>query len=322
MKYKILNITLLLILVFGLTGCDLLKGKTGNINKMIDEAEILNWKDVHSTILGNKAKAEDYENKLYIYTAKVYSIEEDYTQLEYNDPIQAYLDKEVLKTLESGDIITVVGTLKDTTSFPKLKNAVKLDDKTIKDRFIMAITEKSGSSAKNMTYSNYKVDSKTHLITSYETKGASSGTHKLKYDKNKNLIEDKIESALYGTETITYTYNKDNTAATESETKTKNGKTENGNTWTYTYEKDDKDRVIKKVGVNTTSADKYTMTYTYEYDNKNNIIKETQTSPKSSYVIDYEYDNFNNKVKEISYNTNKPYSKTTITNTYSIIAKK
>lgn len=320
MKNKVLNIILIVVLFMGLTGCSISQKK--DVNKMIDEAEILDWDSVQTTITNNKAKAEDYENKLYIYTAKVFSIEEDYCGLNYDNTINAYLDKETLKTLEKGDVITVVGELVDTTTFPKLKNAVKLDNKTIKDKFIMAITETTGQSARNMTYSNYKVDKDTHLITSYQTKGASNATHKLKYDKKGNVIEEEEEMTLYGTETTTYTYNKDNTVATKSESKTKNGVTENGNTWTYTYEKDNKDRVIKKVGVNTTSADNYTMTYTYEYDDNDNVITETQTSPKSTYIVNYEYDEFGNKIKEISYNKDKPISKTTITNTYSIIAKK
>ena len=64
------------------------------------------------------------------------------------------------------------------------------------------------------------------------------------------------------------------------------------------------------------------MIYTYEYDDNDNVIKETQTSPRSTYIIDYEYDEFNNIIKEISYNVDNPNSKTVIKNTYRIIAKK
>lgn len=325
MKKKLLSVLFLGILVFGLTGCGVLKNSSNSLEEMIKDAEILDWNDVHSIIDKNRAKAEDYENKLYVYTAKVYSIQEEYCNLEYNNTIQAYLDKETLKSLNRNDVITVIGKLTDLNNTPKLIDAVKLDNETIKDNFVMAITETSSSmSSRNMKYSDYKVDNDTHLVTSYKTSGASNGTHTLKYDKNGNLIEDLQEYTIksYGSETITYTYNDDNTMATETYNTTKDGKTEQGNVWNFTYEKDSKDRVTKKTGVNITSDDKYTMVYTYEYDENDNIIKETQTSPRSTYIIDYEYDEFNNKIKETSYNADKPYSKSTTTHTYSIIAKK
>lgn len=323
MKKKVLSILLIGILVIGLTGCGA-KNTSLDVDQMIKEAEILDWENVHSIIDKNGAKAEDYENKIYVYTAKVYSIQEEYCNLEYNNTIQAYLDKETLKTLNRNDEITIVGKLTDLNSTPKLIDAIKLDNETIKNNFVMAITETSGLSSRNMKYSDYQVDKDTNLITSYKTSGSSNGTHKLKYDKKGNLIEDLTEYAVksYGTETITYTYNDDNTIATESFSETKNGETKQGNVWKYNYEKDSKGRVTKKTGVNTTSDDNYTMVYTYEYDDNDNIIKETQTSPRSTYVVDYEYDEFNNKVKEVSYNVDKPYSKSTTTHTYSIIAKK
>ena len=325
MKKKLLSILLIGIMIIGLTGCgtDNKETNSNSIENMIKKAEILDWEDVHSIIDKNRAKSEDYENKLYIYTAKVYSIQEEYCNLEYNNTIQAYLDKETLKSLNRNDVITIIGKLTDLNSTPKLKDAVKLDTETIKDNFVIAITETSGSYRK-MKYSNYVVDNETHLITSYKTSGDENGTHTLKYDKNGNLVEDVNEKTIksYGSETITYTYNDDNTIATESYSTTKDGKTEQGNVWNFTYEKDSKGRVTKKTGVNITSDDKYTMVYTYEYDENDNIIKETQTSPKSTYVIDYEYDEFNNKIKETSYNTDKPYSKSTTTHTYSIVAKK
>lgn len=320
MRKKILSILLIGILFIGLTGCG--KNSSSNVENMIKDAEILNWKEVYDIVLKNGAKAEDYENKLYVYTAEVYSISEDYCQLEFNNPINAYLDKETLKSLNKGDVITVVGKLVDIGTFPKLENAVKLDNETIKNNFVMAITETSG--LRKLKYSDYVVDEKTHLVTSYKTSGDENGTHTLKYDKNGNLIEDIMKKTIssYGSETITYTYNDDNTMATESDSKTKQGNTEQGNIWNFTYEKDSKGRVTKKTGVNTTSDDNYTMVYTYEYDDNDNVVKETQTSPRSTYVIDYEYDEFNNRIKEISYNIENPNSKTTTTNTYSIVAKK
>ncbi len=320
---KIVSLMLLSIFVICLTGCGLQKNKKASTDELIKKADILDWKKVSSTITDNGAKKEDYNNKLYIYTAKVESIESDYCQLEYENPILAYLDKKTLKTLNEKDVITVIGVLTDLDDFPKLKPARKIDNKTIKKNFIFAINETSGG-YKKMKYSNYVVNKKTNLITSYQTSGDENGTHTLKYDKKGNIIKDINEKTnkAYGVETVTYTYNKDNTVKTEAYSETKDSETKQGNVWEFTYEKDSKNRVIKKTGVNTTSDDKYTMIYEYEYDDNNNIKTETQISSKNTYKIEYEYDEFNNKIKEISYNIQKPTSKVVTTNTYSIIAKK
>lgn len=311
----------LLIVITGLcitTGCG---NSTSNVENMIKDAEILNWNEVRSIVEGNGAKAEDYEKKLYVYTAEVYSISEDYCQLEFNNPINAYLDKETLKSLNKGDVITVVGKLVDIGSFPKLKNAVKLDDETIKNNFVMAIIETSG--IRKLKYSDYVVDEKTHLVTSYKTSGDENGTHKLKYDNNGNLIEDLFEKTIvsYGSDKNIYTYDSNKNVLTEEVYSVKNGDETKNQHWDYTYEFDSNNRVTKKTGVNTL-GDNYTMVYTYEYDDNDNVIKETQISPRSTYVIDYEYDEFNNRITEKSYNVEKPSSKTTTTNTYSIVAKK
>lgn len=318
MKKKVIFI--LLIVVAVIVGISFNNKK--DIPKMIKEAEILDLDKVRSIVSDNGAKKEDYEGKMYIYTGEVSSIEEDYCSLGDNNKIDVYLDTEILKSLKKGDKITVIGKLYNIDSLPELDNAVKLDNKTIKDNFIMAVTETYRNYKKSETNSNYKVDSKTHLITSYKTSGDSNGIHKLKYDRNGNIIEDKKENSLYGDEITTYTYNSDNLVVKEVCNKTKDGVTELISTWEYTYEKDSKNRVIKKTGTNVAADDKYTMVYNYEYDKGGKVIKEIQTSQKNTYEIEYKYDDLGNKISEFSVNVNKPSSKAIITHKYSIIAKK
>ena len=47
--------------------------------KMLEQSQELNWDTIEKSISDNKAKAvEEYENKLFNYTASVMSIEENY----------------------------------------------------------------------------------------------------------------------------------------------------------------------------------------------------------------------------------------------------
>ncbi len=322
MKKKILNILLIGVLILGLTGCGKSKNsdvenETNNIENMIKTAEILNWNEVYHIVQENGAKAEDYENKLYVYTGEVYSIEGNYCQLEFTNPIYAYLDKETLKSLNKGDVITVIGTMVNVRTFPELKNAIKLDNETIKEKFIMAKTsEESSGFGPNSTYSNYEIDENTGLVISYKQSGDSNGTHKLTYDENGNLIEDLFEYAIdsYGSDKNIYTYDFNNNVLTEDVYSIDEGKETREQHWDYTYEFDNNNRVTKKTGINTL-GDNYKMVYEYNYDENGNVSEETQTSSRSTYKIKYTYDEFGNVIKRTTDGSTTSY-------TYSIIAKK
>ncbi|MBQ3435540.1 MAG: hypothetical protein IJH13_00805 [Bacilli bacterium] len=320
MKKMFLSILISALLIVGLTGCsvfDLVKKAIDPVEK----AEILNWKSVHSKVFVNEAKAEDYEGKWYLYMGEVYSINKDHCQLGSLTPIDVYLDKEVLKGLNKGDKIVVVGKLEDMISNPKLTDALMLDSKTVKEKLVLAKTKTTGLS-RNIFYSDYKVDSKTHNITSFKTSGTSNATHKMKYNSKNNLEEEIVEYSIasYGIERINYTYNKDDKIKTERFRKIKDGKTTEDNTWHYSYKKTSKGKTLEKTTINYKTN--YKMTYIYEYDKDDNITKETQSSPNGTYTIEYEYDEFGNRIKEVSYNVLKPYYKATTTYEYTIVAKK
>ena len=207
-------------------------------------------------------------------------------------------------------------------SDPKLTDALKLDKKTVEEKLVMAEVRTTGI-ARNITYDDYKVDPKTHKITSYRSSGTSNSIHKCKYNRKGKIEEEIIEYTLssYGMDKINYTYNKDDKVKTERHRKIKDGKTTEDNTWKYTYdEKDSKGRTLKKTALNPKTN--YKMVYTYEYDDEDNIIKETQSSSNGTYAIEYEYDEYGNRIKETSYNVLKPYYKANTTHEYDIVGKK
>lgn len=128
---KLLLVAILAISLFGCSGGD----STANHAKIISEAEVLDWKDVYSTVQKNKARAEDYNGNWYIYTAKVSRIEQDFCYMtnEFDssgfgvNQIWVFLSKDELKTLNPGDTITVVGRMESIATFATLSDAFIYD---------------------------------------------------------------------------------------------------------------------------------------------------------------------------------------------------
>ena len=128
-----------------------LQQKDNSKEKMIQQAEILNWTYVHNTIKDNPAKSEDYEGKLYFYYGKICDISLDNvailnskdvnslnTSLVSSDRyIYVYLDKAEIKKLNKGDTIYAIGKLEKengTWTVPcNLKKAILLDFETAKN---------------------------------------------------------------------------------------------------------------------------------------------------------------------------------------------
>lgn len=319
MKKYVMAIIIFAVAIF-LTGCG-----SNSVKSLIEKAEILDWKEAHSIVLQNAAKAEDYEGKHYIYTGEVGTIEEDYCYISddgYTNQIEAHLDKETLKTLNRGDIITIVGKLEDLSSaFRKFDKAVLLDAETINEYLVVEVIETTG--VQDLKYSNYVYDKELKKITSYKTSGDTNATYNLTYDKKENLIkEEKVyTNTSYGTDVTEYVYNSDNTIKTKTYTEIDNGVAEVKQIFEYTYEKNSSGQVLKMTTVNT-KADNYTQTYEYTYEN-NQVTEEIQTSPNSKYKITYKYDDNGNVVQKISENLLKTSAaKTQTTYTYGIIAKK
>ena len=298
-------------------------------DELIKEANILDWPSVYSTVQENGAKAEDYEGKYYVYQGKVNAIEDNYCELaDYvvSSSIDVYLSTEDLKKLKIDDEITVIGKLNNVNDLPELDSAILLDDTTIKDNYVLALRETtaSGKYAENYenTYYNYKYDKKTYLIKSYSAqgKGNENGDNTLTYDKKGNLIKHERATTLYGTDVQEYEYDKEGNVIKETEYTNNNGEIKNQKIFNNTYEKDDNNKVTKKISINSESG--YTMIYTYEYDKNGNLIKENQTSDNSSYEITYEYDNFGNMITKKTTNTEKTSSWVTLYYRYGIIGKK
>lgn len=346
-KLKIIIPIVLAIVIIAVVGIVIFASNNGGISdvfgksqeEMILQAEVLDWATVHNEIKNNPARSEDYEGKLYFYYGTIYEIStnnvkvlnsKDTSSLNTSSVssdryIYVYLDKEEIKKLNKNDTIYVIGSLEKengTWSVPcNFKNAILLDTETVKNNFIIALTEeKSSGYGANNKYSAYEYDKETALITSYKQSGDYSGTHTLSYDSSNRLVEDLFEKTIssYGSEKTIYTYDENDNVVAEDVFEIKDGVETLERHLDYTYELDEQNRVIKK----SWNGDDYYLIYDFTYDENNNIIEETQTSPNTTYKITYEYDEFGNKIKDTSRRIDKAGSSSTTTYTYSIIGKK
>lgn len=316
-KFYIFSLVCILFLT---TGCFSINLGKKSIEDMISESEILDLDAIKQIANENKVKLEDYEGKTYVYTGKVNKVEEYYAELYTDGTLEVYLDKEVLKKLESDEKITVIGTGEDFDMFPKLKDAKILSEKEINKYFYVEKKETTGSPSKLLEYSKYEFN-KDGTVKSYYAsgKGLGSGTHSFTYDKNKNVLTETIKS-IYDVETKTYEYNSDNTVKKMVDETKKGSTTTDKREFTYKYEKNDKGLVTKKTEINISSN--YTMVYTYQYDKDDKVTEETQTSPNSTYKISYTYDKFGHMIEENAYNVNEPSRKIIAYNHYGIVGIK
>ncbi len=295
-----------------------------SVAELIDAAEILDWSEVYQDIQNNQARAEDYNNIWYVFTADVVSIGTESCELsadENTGNVDGYLAKENLKLLNPGDSITVIGRFDSLPQSYRMVDAVVLGSETIRDNFVYAEISQTGGYS-SYTYSDYVYDRDIGQIVSYTVSGDENGTHYLTYDDNGNLISDAFEdrNPTHGTETHTYTYYDDGTMKSEMESYTTDN-IRDGITYEYTHEINDDGLITKTTAVNVTS-DNYTQVFEYEYDEDGYLVEETQTSPNSVYVIHYTYDAYGNPISEVSYNTENPSSKTRTDHEFMIVAKR
>ena len=97
--------------------------KEMSTEEMLEKASDCDWKEVQDIILHNKAKSEDYEGKICKYTDKIIRIEENNFQLGWTNALHVYINKEELKKLETGEVVTVVGYLTGLPNYPAMDDA-------------------------------------------------------------------------------------------------------------------------------------------------------------------------------------------------------
>ena len=197
-----------MISVFTITGCKN-SNTSKNINDLISSSDILNWELVYKEISNNKAKAEDYEGKSFIFTGIIQNIEEDYCVLkdmQSDHTLNVYLEKQVLKSLEPKKQIYIIGTLKNTSSIdnPDLVDSVKLNNDDIKKYLILDKSKISSSSyGPNSSFSNYEYFmNNSNIVIKCKESGDYSGTLTKTYDKSMNLQETLLEKILYDDEKV------------------------------------------------------------------------------------------------------------------------
>lgn len=119
--------TLGVIGALGIAGC----GSEPSPEEAAAEAPELDAEELISTVNSNEARAmEDYDGKIYKWTATIRRIESDYVVMSeelYNgaplNPLYVYLPTETIADYDADDTITVVGTVKVNGSFTSLKDA-------------------------------------------------------------------------------------------------------------------------------------------------------------------------------------------------------
>lgn len=113
--------------VLGIAGCS----SEPSPEEVAAEAPELDAEELISTVNSNEARAiEDYDGKVYKWTATIRRIESDYVAMSeelYNgvplNPLYVYLPTETIADYDVDDTITVVGTVKVNGSFTSLKDA-------------------------------------------------------------------------------------------------------------------------------------------------------------------------------------------------------
>lgn len=327
MRRRLFISFILIISIFTITGCGNSNVKK-SINELVSSSDILNLELTYKEISKNKAKAEDYENKTYIFTGIIKNIEEDYCILKdmhSDNTLNVYLEKEVLKSLEPNEQIYVVGTLNNVLNIDKanLVDSIKLSNNDIKKYLILdKSTVTSSNYGPNGIFSDYEYSiNDDKIIIKCKESGDYSGTLTKTYDKTMKLQETLLDKILYDDEKKVYTYDKNGNMLTQDVITIKDGSETKKQHWDYTYEYNEKEQVSKKIGVNTL-GDNYTMTYEYVYDENNLVREEIQTSRNSTYKITYEYDELGNEIKHTSQRIDKKSSSSTTRITYVVVGKK
>ena len=246
--------------------------------------------------------------------------------------INVFFDNVKGLDVKEKDVICIVGKLNITGNIYDFENAHIITSSDIdSEKYYTSVIKKDGH-----YYFDYEFDNNIGLPISYteiyftftmsgskKNNQKNEKKHTLKYDNNKNLIEDKVvefeNEVQIADYIVTCKYNDDNTLATEE--KTRNDYNSYGNatttsTTTYTYQKNDKGEVtIENIETNGTAYKKpSTKEITYEYNEKGQVAKKIVTTPSlnDTTVITYEYNEKDQVVKENErsswLNTNKTYT--------------
>lgn len=183
----------------------------------------------------------------------------------------------------------------------------------------MSFTACGTSSAFSSVEETYTIDLPLYQLVEYRVFGNSYQYSDFVFDDNGLLTEKACRENNHATSTITYTYDEQGRVLTETETShygydrstyTYNGdghiatltessdfSIRDGNVFQYVYEMDEQGRVVQMTVVNVTAEDAYTI-YSYVYDDQGNVAQETQTSARSTYVLDCSYDNLGHRILE------------------------
>lgn len=118
--------------MLGVAGCN----SEPSTEEVAAEAPELDAEELIYTVNTNEARAmEDYDGKVYKWTATIRRIDSDYVLMSeelYNgaplNPLYVYLPTETIADYDVDDTITVVGTVKVNGSFTSLEDASVVEE--------------------------------------------------------------------------------------------------------------------------------------------------------------------------------------------------
>lgn len=100
------------------------------------------------TVEENEAKISDYEGKWYKVTGVFSEIEREYCLINndrgggyYTNYISAYMKNDKLKTLNKGDVITVIGQLSEVSGFNNASHSFSIENAKIIEKLDMTESE-------------------------------------------------------------------------------------------------------------------------------------------------------------------------------------
>lgn len=297
------------------------ENSVSNIENILKDADIYNATTFKSEINKNAARAQDLNNKNYVFFGTIDSILTEYVVLknDYSGTVNVYLESEELKALNKGEQIAVVGLVKDVSlTTGKIEKAKIVEKEILNKYFVIDMTAEKGTRYPNYKYSKYVYDNNGRTIE-YSVSGDRNGTYKIQYDNNGNITEKKLETILYGNDITTYEYDENGKLIKETEIDyNKDGSESNKKVFNHDVVLNENGKIIKDSYYNVDSPD-FKYEFTYEYDEEK-VIKETEHDFHSNgeYSSTFTYDSFDNKISKNTSGT----SSNIVKYTYAIVSKK
>ena len=316
MKKIISIITLVFVLAFSLTSCDVLldtvtglidpnKQAYNNALKLIEEKKYEEAYDALKKLEGYEAAEKELENFYFVpvyFDTTVNYVSYLVYDIEYNE-------KELLSTytiISSGQTLVMEFSYDSNNNATNciikdgLGNTTNTVEQTFDSKNQMTSSVAKDASGKVTESITYTYDEKGNLKNIVSTNGSGTKTTTgYTYDSDGNVTKEVVASGL-SLVTTEYTYNNDGKITTKVMKATYGAVEVKSENHTYVY---DEEGNLQKVTSRTSSG---TTIRTYTYNEENQCTKLVISSANGNETIYYTYDKYGNVIKmseNINYNT-------------------